>query len=204
MRLRTMVKICMFDMGGVIIRDFQVAPRLLPFLGRSEKQIGDISPEVKRALHQHSKGLIDEVEFWETYQHSTSMTIPSGETSLLGKFFTPVLDQPTIEVIEELKRRKYRVICGTNVIDSHFRIHTALQQYAIFDHVYASHHMHIAKPDGKFYQYILEMEDVAPNEMFFTDDMEENVISATNEGLRAYTYTNAQNLRLQLAENGVL
>lgn len=199
-----MIKICMFDMGGVIIRDFHVAPKLLPFLGRPETQIGDISPEVRRALHQHSKGLIGEVKFWKTYQHSTSMTIPSGETSLLGKFFTPVLDEPTIEVIEELKRRKYRVICGTNVIDAHFGIHNELQQYDIFDQVYASHLMHLAKPDGTFYQYILERENVAPYEMFFTDDMQENVLSARNEGLLAYTYTDAQNLRIQLAENGVL
>jgi putative hydrolase of the HAD superfamily len=194
----------MFDMGGVIIRDFQVAPKLLPFLGREETQIGDISPEVKMALRQHSKGLIGETEFWKTYQHSTSMAIPPGEKSLLGKFFTPVLDAPTIEVIEELKRRKYRVICGTNVIDAHFRIHNELHQYDIFDQVYASHHMHLAKPEGTFYQYILEMENVSPHEMFFTDDMQENVLSARNEGLVAYTYSDAHNLRIQLVENGVL
>ena len=199
-----MIKICMFDMGGVIIRDFQVAPKLLPFLGRKETQIGDISPEVQIALRQHSKGLIEEHGFWQAYQHSTSSKIPTSDQSLLGKFFSPVLDQPTIEVLQELKRRKYRVICGTNVIDAHYRIHNELQQYDIFDHVYASHHMHLAKPDGTFYQYILEMEKVAPHEMFFTDDMQENVLSARNEGLVAYTYSDAQNLRIQLVENGVL
>lgn len=199
-----MLKLFMFDMGGVMVRDFHIAPKLLPFLGRSEPEIGEIAPEVRKALKDHSKGLIDEAKFWEIYRNTTLSSTPGEESSLLGKFFTPVLDPETVQVIQDLKQKHYRVICGTNVIDAHYRIHQNLKQYEIFDHVYASHLIHQAKPNGTFFQHILEKEKIAAHEVFFTDDMEENVESAIREGLVAYRYTDASSLRLQLIENGVL
>ncbi len=198
-----MIKVCMFDMGGVIVRDFQMAPELLPFLGRKELAFADMPSAIKHALHDHSMGLIDEEKFWTIYERETSSNVERNGQSLLGRFFHPVLDVPTMEVIKRLKRQNMRIICGTNVIDSHFRIHHTLKQYDIFDRVYASHLMHLAKPDRAFYRYILEKEKVSADEVFFTDDMEENIAAAKEEGLTAFHYTHAGNLITQLKICGI-
>lgn len=199
-----MIELCIFDMGGVLIRDFHIAPRLLPFLGCSESSFAEISPAISEALKNHSRGLIDEPAFWEQYRTIVGRALPETDESLLGKFFTPVLDPATVDILRGLKAHGMRVVCGTNVIDAHYDIHMALKQYDIFDHVYASHLIHIAKPDGDFYRYICEQEHVSPENAFFTDDMEANVVSARQEGLAAFLYTDAKHLGEQLGSLGVL
>lgn len=199
-----MIKVCMFDMGGVLVRNFMVAPKLLAFLGRKESSFSKISPIVNNALTSHSEGIISEDEFWEVYERETESTVVNHEGSLLGKFFEPTLDQPTLKVLSELKQNGYRVICGTNVNDAHFTMHHRLHQYDIFDHVYASHRMHISKPKGSFFQTIIKEEHLLPNEVFFTDDMQQNVLSAQEQGLKAYLYTDATQLRVQLQKLGLL
>ena len=199
-----MIKVCIFDMGGVVIRDFQVAGPLMRFLGRAEAGFAHISPKVRDALRKHSSGLIDEAAFWQVYQEVTGEKLPDHEGSLLGLFFNPSLDPPTVAVLEELKATGMRVVCGTNVIDAHFNIHQAHQDYKVFDTVYASHHIQISKPDLGFYTHILEAEKASPAEAFFTDDMEQNVQAASEVGLHAYLYTDANALRTQLRSLGLL
>lgn len=199
-----MVELCIFDMGGVIVRDFHIAPRLLPFLGCSESTFSEISPAVSEALREHSSGKIDEAEFWQRYRLITGRTVPEFDESLLGKFFTPVLDDATVAVLKRLKAQGMRVVCGTNVIDAHYDIHMLLKQYDVFDHVYASHRIHISKPDGEFFRYICQQEHVEPSKTFFTDDTAENVAAAQAEGLMAYLYTDAEHLTQQLTAIGVL
>ncbi len=199
-----MIKVCIFDMGGVVIRDFQVAGPLMRFLGRAESGFASISPKVRDALRKHSSGLIDEKAFWKVYQEVTGEKLPEHEGSLLGLFFNPSLDPATIAVLEELKAAGMRVVCGTNVIDAHYSIHQEHQDYKVFDAVYASHHIQISKPDLAFYTHILEVEKVTPEEAFFTDDMDQNVQAAREVGLHAYLYTDAQTLRTQLISLGLI
>lgn len=199
-----MIECCIFDMGGVLIRDFHIAPRLLPFLGRSESNLSEISPVVGEALKAHSRGLIDEATFWNQYTKATGQAVPEMGESLLGKFFSPVLDIPTVDILRRLKAHGMRVVCGTNVIDTHYDIHMSLNQYDVFDKVYASHLIHIAKPDGAFFRYICEQERVAPEQAFFTDDMEVNVDAAKGEGLAAFLYTDAEHLARQLSSLGII
>ena len=191
-------------MGGVLIRDFHIAPRILFFLGHSEPTFSAVDPRIQEALSDHGKGLIDEAGFWKRYTEITGNTPPPSKGSLLGKFFTPVLDQPTVDVLKELKRQGMRVVAGTNVIDAHFKHHQETGQYDIFDKLYASHHMGIQKPDRGFYTHILEKEGVKPGEAFFTDDMQENVDAAKECGLAAFLYTDAETLRSQLKSLGAM
>ena len=50
-----MIKVCMFDMGGVLVRNFLVAPKLLAFLGRSETSFSELPDSFRQALRAHSK-----------------------------------------------------------------------------------------------------------------------------------------------------
>lgn len=199
-----MIKVCMFDMGGVLVRNFLVAPKLLAFLGRSEASFSELPDIFRQALRAHSKGEIEELELWDIYEKTTGSCTPKHEGSLLGKFFEPTVDIPTLDILCELKQKGYRVICGTNVNDSHYTIHHRLHQYDIFDHVYASHLLHSAKPEGAFFQSILESEQLEPDQLFFTDDMPANIESARTQGLEAYLYTDAIALQAQLEKLKIL
>jgi putative hydrolase of the HAD superfamily len=199
-----MIKCCILDMGGVMIRDFHIAPELLPFLGFTENSFAEIDTRLGGELLRHSRGEISEEEFWKRYTEITGRTLPSHDEALLGKFFHPRMDEPTVEIVRELKAAGMRVVAGTNVIDAHYAIHRKLGQYAVFDKVYASHLMGIAKPDPVFYEHILRTEGIEAAGAFFTDDTSENVSAASGAGLNAFLYTNAVALREQLQLMGLL
>jgi putative hydrolase of the HAD superfamily len=192
------MKLCIFDMGGVMIRNYHIAPKLTQYLGLGTDTFQKFDERLASYLHLHSEGKITEPEFWDYYRTITNKEIPQGEESLLGKFFTPTLDAPTMAVVRNLKARNVRVVCGTNVIDAHYKIHQQLHQYDIFDAVYPSHLLGIAKPKIDFYQRICTEEQVEPEEVFFTDDMQVNVDASLQAGLKGFLYTDAANLESQL------
>jgi putative hydrolase of the HAD superfamily len=191
-------------MGGVMVRDYHMAPELLPFLGLTEKSFADADKRLHDALVSHGLGEISEDDFWALYTEITGKVLPSHNEPLFGKFFHPKMDEPTVKVVEELKAAGMRVVVGTNVIDAHYKIHQKLNQYAVFDRVYASHLMGLAKPDPAFYAYILNAEGIQSGEAFFTDDVAENVNVASALGFNAFVYTNAVTLKEQLLSLGLL
>ena len=199
-----MVRCCVIDMGGVMIRDYHMEPELMPFLGLSERSLAAVDSRIQEELIRHSRGETNEDDFWLSYKKITGRTIPPHEGSLLGKFFHPILDEPTVQIVRELKAAGMRVVGGTNVIDAHYNVHMALNHYAVFDKVYASHLMGIAKPDPAFYAYILNSEGIPAAEAFFTDDVIDNVDAAVRAGLNAFLYTGAGALRKQLLSLGLL
>lgn len=199
-----MIDLCVFDMGGVIVRDFHVMEALLEHLGHQETHFRQLSDDLGVALKMHGKGEISEQAFWDLYERVVPhAAVVTREESLFGMFFQPTLDEPTIAVIQRLKEQGMRVVCGTNVIDAHFLIHHQLHQYDIFDHVYASHLIHQSKPDSEFYHHIALAERVAPERIFFTDDMEENVQAARAQGWDAHLYIDATTLEAQLESLGI-
>ena len=190
-------------MGGVMIRDYHMEPELMPFLGLSERSFAAADLKLHAALIRHSRREISEDEFWTLYTEITGRIAPPCEGSLLGKFFHPRLDEPTVQIVKELKAAGMRVVAGTNVIDAHYKVHMNLNQYALFDKVYASHLMGAAKPEPAFYEYILRSEGLQAADTFFTDDVAENAEAATNAGLNAFIYTGAGALRGQLLSLGL-
>ncbi len=93
----------------------------------------------------------------------------------------------------------YRIVAGTNTIDDHFRYHTERGDLDIFDAVYASHQIGLAKPDPAFYQYILNAESTAPERSVFFDDRSENVDAACGLGITAFRFTDCASLRRDLS-----
>ena len=178
-----MIDLFIFDMGGVLIRDYSIEGELSKFLGC--KNALHYNETISLALRNHSEGKIDEKNFWEIFEKETGINVPKTTDSLLGKFFHPVLDIPTLSLISRLKENGKRVVCGTNVIDSHYKIHNQKGQYKVFDKVYPSHLLHVSKPKLKFFDIICNAEGCCKNKVFFTDDAKINVEAALKDGLEA-------------------
>jgi putative hydrolase of the HAD superfamily len=192
-------------MGGVIVRDYVIWPELMAYLGLPDKNLYEKDSRLSEALLRHNRGEICEDDFWFLYTKITGRTIPPDETEpLLGKFFHPKMNEPVVQIVQQLKAAGMRLVAGTNVIDAHYNIHIKLGQYDLFDKVYASYLMGIAKPDPAFYAYILKAEGVQAQDVFFTDDTIENVNAAANAGLNAFHFTDAEALKNKLLSLGLL
>lgn len=191
------VDLIIFDMGGVVCEDTAVLPYILRELNLSKqdfyKHAGDL-------VERLQTGSITPAVFWEQFAVGYGRMV---EEDLWKTLFKPRRNEETVKAIRDLKQR-YRVIAGTNTILPHYEVHFANGDYAVFDHVYASHEMGVAKPDVEFYRQILQAENCEAAKVVFIDDNEGNVEAAKGIGIQAIRFITAAALCEELQKLGVL
>jgi len=70
----------------------------------------------------------------------------------------------------------------------------------IFDHIFISAEMGLAKPDPKIYQVVSAELNQEPSELVFVDDFIENVLAARAEGWNAVHFRSREGALAELAE----
>jgi HAD superfamily hydrolase (TIGR01509 family) len=187
-----MFDLYIFDMGGVVSRNTNVGPEIAAYLEFDGGQMIEYAREDFREL---TIGGISVREFVRRFSSKSGRTI---EDDLLIRFFKPELDPDVVAIIDTLKNGA-RVVAGTNTIAPHYDIHLLRGDYDIFDIVYASHLMGLAKPDPAFYTHILEQENCSADRAVFIDDFPDNVEAARALGIRSLPFTGAEQLKKDLA-----
>jgi len=192
-----------FDMGNVLSLDVDVLPCMAQRLGMPIREITAYTGEDFDALLVGAKTA---EEFWEGFNRHFGTDV---REDLLITCFRPANDLRMERLILELKAGGHRVVCGTNAFEKHYRYHFERGEYAVFDHVYASNLLGIAKPSPAFFRHILEREGWRAGDTFFVDDRAANVEAARGLGMRALHYDYASPdgfpaLRDWLAAEGVL
>ena len=204
------IKLFIFDMGGVVVQNSSVVGAIAVHLGisneeffrgaASDNKVTHTSPYNLGDICAIMQGKINSERFWSNFTQRTGIAI-SGDPWY--DFFDPVFDKKTAAIIARLKTNGYRVVCGTNTLEAHYRKHQERGDYSIFDAVYASHLMGIIKPDIAFWRFILEKEKVQPSEAFFIDDIGENINTGKKLGLTTHLFTDAEELAYNLRTYGV-
>jgi HAD superfamily hydrolase (TIGR01509 family) len=166
-----MFQLYIFDMGGVVSRNTNVAPEISAYLEFDGAKLIEYARDDFEAL---TTGAISVEEFTRRFSLKSGRPI---EADLLTRFFHPELDRDVVATITALKNGA-RVVAGTNTITPHYNLHLQKGDYDIFNAVYASHLMGLAKPDSNFYSYILDQERCSPAEAVFIDDFHANVEAA--------------------------
>jgi len=204
------IKLFIFDMGGVVARNTSIAGAIAAHLGISKRDFLRGTSSDHEDTHASSynlsdiyaitQGKINSERFWGNFTQRTGIAV-SGDPWY--DLYDPVFDKKIAAIIARLKTNGYRVVCGTNTIEAHYRKHEERGDYSIFDAVYASHLMGIMKPDMAFWRFILSKENVQPSETFFIDDSEENIDIAKKLGLATHLFTHAEELENSLRPYGV-
>lgn len=208
-----------FDMGGVVTSTFPL-DALCARLGLTSDDFFAITRmNGDNIWHKLETGKITTADFWSSFNTRVGMLqrtlydgilktedlltlspgsdiqeVPQVRHDLFRLYFHPRLDSQTAALISDL-RRKHRVVCGTNTIQSHWENHLERGDYALFDQTYASNKIGAAKPGADFFNLILEAENCAPKDAFFTDDKNENCEAAGKIGISAVRFTSAADLR---------
>jgi FMN phosphatase YigB (HAD superfamily) len=171
-----------FDMGNVLSLDVDVLPPMAASLGMTTHQIVSFAGDDFRDLLIGAKTA---AEFWQDFNRHFGTDV---REDLLITCFHPVVDLRMERLILDLKAAGQRAVCGTNAIDTHYRYHLEHGEYAVFDRVYASNLLGIAKPSPAFFAHILEQEGWQAYNTFFIDDLAANVGAAANLGIRSFLY----------------
>jgi putative hydrolase of the HAD superfamily len=189
------IRLYIFDMGGVVSANNDAIPGIAAHLGVTPEELYRLAGEHIPLL---MTGRMSPAAFWERLGAAVGREV--GE-DLFARYFHPTLDREVVALAGELKRDA-RVVVGTNTIETHYRIHRDLGHYDLFDRVYASHRLGLAKPDPRFYRAILDAERGKPGLTAFIDDLPENVEAAGALGMHAFLFTGAGELRRRLGLPG--
>lgn len=182
-----------FDMGGVVTTTFPL-DLLTEKLGLYKNEFLKICKENGDIWNRLEKGFIDTRNFWDAFNKvSVPQKLPFVKNDLFRLYFHPTLQTRTAELITAL-RKKHRVVCGTNTIQSHWENHMERGDYALFDQTYASNKIGEAKPNPNFFQLILEAEGYKAEEAFFTDDKIENCQAAESLGIKTVHFESPEKL----------
>jgi glucose-1-phosphatase len=171
-----------FDMGNVLSLDVDVLPCMAATLGMSIARITEYAGDDFSDLLVGAKTA---EEFWQNFNRHFGTAV---REDLLITCFHPVTDPRVERLIRDLKAAGHRVVCGTNAFEKHYRYHLERGEYDVFDRVYTSNLLGIAKPSPAFFRHILEEEGWQARDTYFVDDRASNVEAARELGMRAFLY----------------
>ena len=175
-----------FDLGGVIInlnvprcvanfKQLMTEENVRNVLGIDDDGEGvvAVSAATKQLMHDYEYGNISTDEFLHTLQEycfegTTIDQIRAAWLSMLDE-----LPQARLDYIASLRERGYRTILLSNSNELHWD--PIWEQYnlgAYFDAVFASHHLHMAKPNKEIFEHVVKEANVL--NALYVDDLEKN------------------------------
>jgi len=112
-----------------------------------------------------------------------------------------------IALLKELKTR-YKTFALSNINEIHVTSidlaakaqFGAVDFGSFFHNAYYSNEVGFRKPDKEIYEFVLQKENLKPEETFFVDDKAENVEAAKTLGIHAYQLTNRNKLNELLSD----
>lgn len=177
-----------FDLGGVII-NLNVPRCVARFkclmgednvrnvLGIDDEGEGvvAVSAATKQLMHDYEYGNITTDQFLKSlqdycYAGTTEQTIREAWLSMLDE-----LPQERLDYIAALRERGYKTVLLSNSNELHWD--PIWEQYNLgnyFDAVFASHHLHMAKPNREIFDHVVREAAIDCAHTVYVDDLEKN------------------------------
>ena len=177
-----------FDLGGVLI-DLNV-PRCV---GNFKRLMGEdnvrnvlgiddegegvaaVSAATRQLMHDYEHGNISTEDFLDSvcsYCHSGT-TIEDVRTAWMSMLAD--LPQERLDVIAALRKAGYKTYLLSNSNQMHWD--PIFEQYHLadyFDGIYASHHLHMAKPSKEIFDYVVRDAKIDSAHTIYVDDLDKN------------------------------
>lgn len=176
-------KLVIFDLGNVVVKNIQMLGKIIR---RWKLDREEFIADFLKYEFPLMDGTMSCPDYWAHIEHAFGVKV-EGEP--FADTFEPVFNPSMVHVIKQLKRKGIRVVCASNTIGPHWTILEQMGVLALFDYPYASHLLGLTKPSKAFFRQVLVQEGVQPNEAYFIDDNEDNILQARKMGLAGLLYT---------------
>ena len=201
-------KVIVFDLGKVIFDyDVKKMPPLWSAYSSNKSLFQDMESFMIKNINlfaKYEKGLISSVDFYKEILSLLEMKNLSFDKfcEIWNDIFTPMDD--VIELVKSLSK-KYELALLSNTNELHFdylyRDYSGF--FKNFKKLHLSYLMNLRKPDIEIYNEVLKYHNIKPENMFFTDDNQENIDAKKKTGIRAYTFKNVMKLKQDLIDFGI-
>ena len=199
-----MIKAVIFDVGGVLVRTKDPAPRraldVAHGLAAGQVEALVFNSDMGQAAQ---RGEISAVELWSWVAAQLHLP-PQDASDLAWAFFAgDRLDTEIVAFIRTLRPR-YRTAIISNAADNLTRFITDdFPMIDAFDLVVGSAYEGVMKPDPAIFRTTLDRLGVAPDEAVFIDDFAHNIAGAEAVGMHGIHFTPGIDLPAALARLGV-
>ncbi len=202
-------KVIVFDLGKVIF-DYDlnlISKSLSKYSNENPSLFNDMEKFLysnKDLFSKYEKGLISSIDFYRKMVDIVSLKDLSFEnfSNIWNNIFVP--KQDVIDLINSLSD-KYELSLLSNTNELHFdylynKYSTILNK---FKNLHLSYKMKMRKPDKEIYENIIKFYNVKPENIFFTDDNQNNVNAAQKAGIKAFSFENSSKLKKDLKSFGI-
>jgi epoxide hydrolase-like predicted phosphatase len=194
------IKAVIWDIGGVIMRTEDQAPRaeLAAELGVTREYLNELVFESEQGTRAQN-GEINRMELWDYVRFDLKLA-PGEYPDLDERFFAgDVLDTDLVDFIRSLNPR-FKIGIISNAWN---QIEESLVEWGIddaFEVVVGSGDVGIMKPDARIFQIALERLGVEPYEAVFVDDFIQNVHGAQALGIGAIHFQGREQVIRELEQ----
>jgi putative hydrolase of the HAD superfamily len=198
------IEAVLFDLGKVLINfSFEpVVKTLHESCSVSRAQLEAVLWD-KVLVRRYERGEISTEQFhnYLCERASLNMTLPQFCATWSSVFMPdPLVSE---ELLANLKRR-YPLILISNTNEAHVEfIREKYRVFGYFDHLIFSHEVGALKPDPKIFEHAIALSNRSAEELFFTDDREENIVAAKALGIHAHQFVSEEKLVEALRQAGV-
>lgn len=201
-------KVIVFDLGKVIF-DYNLdiaAKALYPHCTKGSLFEGviDFMTKNEKVLSNYEKGLISSVEFYEHIVDVLGIQNISFEkfSQICNDIFTPNKD--IIDFVRVLSQKyELAILSNTNQIHFDYLYDKYKDVFLCFKKMHLSYLMNTRKPEKEIYEQVISLHNTSAENIFFTDDNDENVYSAMICGIKAFSFKNINKLKQDLTSFGI-
>lgn len=192
----TNIKNIIFDLGNVLLRlDFDASIRAFQEIGLQKDVLNRKQAYSDPVFYELEIGKVTPGEFRKRVRqilHNPNLT----DQQIDDAWTAMILDIPEhrVEILKRLTKN-FNVYLFSNTNKIHIsKLHSEFKQQhgiefpSLFVKDYYSHEIHARKPDLISYKKVIELSGVNPAESLFIDDLEKNIISAREAGLKTHLH----------------
>jgi len=199
------IDVLVFDLGKVIF-DFDLEKLAVGFhrsSKKSKKEIFTLLSDHIDLFADYEKGLIGSESFYK--QVSELMNMETDYQTFCGiwnDIFTPVKGMDSL--IKRLSAsNNLAILSNTNDLHFEYLQNKYPDFFSYFTNLHLSYKMGSRKPDKEIYEHVIDFYGIDPARIFFTDDLEHNIIPAREMGINAYRFDGPEMLKKNLNSLGV-
>lgn len=195
-----------FDLGNVVLPfDYLVAVRQMAEVA------GVPDADIQRIVFDsgletaYERGDMTTEQFYEAFCQQTGKQ-PDLDALLVASSDMFRLDEAVADLILRLRGAGYRTGLLSNTCEAHWQF-CVNRKFPILGQLFEvtalSYELRAMKPDAAIYQGAARLAGVAPTEIFFVDDRQENIEGACRAGFDAVLFTGAADLTTALIQRGI-
>lgn len=190
-----------FDLGNVLLYfDHEIAVRQMASLvDRPTDLIREVVFQSELQT-DYETGRINDEEFHSRFCDAVSASCKLVELKHAASDIFRI-NPGTFQIAARLHTCGYRLGILSNTCHAHWEFISS-QTYWLFEHVFEqeilSYEVGSMKPDSKIYQAAIDAAKLAPEQIFFMDDRQENVNGAIEAGMDAVLFENSAQLNREL------